>query len=291
MIRKINFEVYDIDKFLLESNFECVYMHLAEDEDNWQCDYHKHEYMEIGYVFGGSGIYRIEDKEYEAGKDDVFVVPAFKRHFERSKDNGHFEPMFIMINTHTTYVDKIQEIICDISGKNDIADHKDIRVLFSDIYNELILQKPGYLSVIDAKVKLLILALYRLRHHISLGDIEKTSSARRMYVLEQIKDYVTRNIAEPLTVESVAQQFYYHPKSLSRIFKAETGQTLSEYITEKKLSKIKELLKRPEMTIEEISNFLSFSSLQYFYKLFKRAEGITPKQYREKYMNAPRDAF
>lgn len=94
--------------------------------------------------------------------------------------------------------------------------------------------------------------------------------------------YVRQMVNTPLSASDVAR---YVGKSLSYLstkFKAETGVTLSTYITQSKIEEAKSLLRNTNMTIGEISSYLCFSDQSYFQRQFRTHAGITPMQYREK---------
>ena len=93
--------------------------------------------------------------------------------------------------------------------------------------------------------------------------------------------YVRQMVNTPITVSDVAE---YVDKSLSYIsakFKADTGFTLSSYITQCKIEEAKSLLQNTNMTIAEISSYLCFSDQSYFQKQFRKITGVTPLQYRK----------
>jgi two-component system response regulator YesN len=71
------------------------------------------------------------------------------------------------------------------------------------------------------------------------------------------------------------------PSYLSKLFKQETGLTLTDYITEMRLRKAKYLLKNsPDLKIHEIGAEVGYGDPAYFNKLFKRVVGVTPNEYK-----------
>ena len=63
-------------------------------------------------------------------------------------------------------------------------------------------------------------------------------------------------------------------------FKNETGKTLNQYITEYRILRAKQLLKDPEIKISTVSKLVGYSDGNYFAKLFKKVEGVSPSSYR-----------
>jgi two-component system response regulator YesN len=68
---------------------------------------------------------------------------------------------------------------------------------------------------------------------------------------------------------------------LSRLFKQETGCTITQYITVRRLEKAKQYLSYSHKTVTEISEKCGFSDPNYFARVFKKYEGTTPTQYQQ----------
>lgn len=94
-------------------------------------------------------------------------------------------------------------------------------------------------------------------------------------------DYIYAHIKERITIEDLAAYSGLSASYLSRLFKQETGISVSEYVREKKIEKAQNLLKYCDYSLIEIANYLSFSSQSHFIQLFKDYTGMTPKKYRD----------
>lgn len=102
-------------------------------------------------------------------------------------------------------------------------------------------------------------------------------------------DYIYSHIKERITIENLAAYTGLSASYLSRLFKKETGVSVSDYVREKKIEKAQHLLKFCDYSLVEISNYLSFSSQSHFIQLFKDFTGITPKKYRNLYSSSDWD--
>lgn len=94
-------------------------------------------------------------------------------------------------------------------------------------------------------------------------------------------DYIYAHIKERITIEDLAEYTGLSASYLSRLFKKETGVSVSDYVREKKIEKAQHLLKYCDYSLIEIANYLSFSSQSHFIQLFKDFTGMTPKKYRD----------
>lgn len=95
------------------------------------------------------------------------------------------------------------------------------------------------------------------------------------------KEYIYAHIKERITVEDLAQNLGVSTSYLSRMFKKETGESISAYIRGKKIAVAENLLKYTDHSMIEIANLLSFSSESHFIQQFREVVGTTPKKYRD----------
>jgi Response regulator containing CheY-like receiver domain and AraC-type DNA-binding domain len=100
-------------------------------------------------------------------------------------------------------------------------------------------------------------------------------------VIEKVKCYINENIEKELSLQNMAQLVYMNPTYFSELFKKETGENFVEYVTRCRLNLAKGLLADGSMKMEEIAARTGYGRLEYFYKVFKKYEGITPKEFRK----------
>lgn len=92
---------------------------------------------------------------------------------------------------------------------------------------------------------------------------------------------VEENLCDPnLSVAYLADRVDLSVNYLRNVYKEATGESLSGYITNAKLNLICHLLQTSDMTIQQISDRLGFTTRNYFFTFFKKHTGMTPKQYR-----------
>jgi two-component system response regulator YesN len=86
-----------------------------------------------------------------------------------------------------------------------------------------------------------------------------------------------------LTMESIADRIYLNASYFSDLFRREMGKTFTEYLGELRIDKARELLKNPDLKMNEIALLTGFIDPNYFAKVFKKYVGLTPSQYREEF--------
>lgn len=100
--------------------------------------------------------------------------------------------------------------------------------------------------------------------------------------MQRVMNYILFNLSEDLSPENVADAVSFSPGYIARKFKEEAGTTLMGYITEQRIRVAKRLLKSTNMSIREISCYVGVGDWNYFTKVFKKNEGITPMAYRKR---------
>lgn len=99
--------------------------------------------------------------------------------------------------------------------------------------------------------------------------------------VEKIKIYIRRNYQKNLTQDFISCLFYLNRSYLSHIFKEKTGQKFVDYLNEVRIDKAKDLLATSDRKMYQIAKSVGYDNPKYFFRIFKKFEGITPEQYRE----------
>jgi two-component system response regulator YesN len=100
-------------------------------------------------------------------------------------------------------------------------------------------------------------------------------------ILYDIEKYIHENCCSRITLKEVANQFYINSAYLGQIFKKRYGVSFNDYIHQYRMEKAKELLKRTDFKIYEISGKLGYKNTDNFIEKFEKINGITPLQYRK----------
>lgn len=98
----------------------------------------------------------------------------------------------------------------------------------------------------------------------------------------QIKQFIDRHSAEPLSLDYLAQTCHGSPFHLQRTFKEQTKQTPLAYLTSIRIRQAQELLLHSPLTIQQIAKKVGFQTAAYFATTFKKETGVTPSVYRSK---------
>ncbi len=100
-------------------------------------------------------------------------------------------------------------------------------------------------------------------------------------LVKKVKRRIHENLADDLTVASLAGEFYVTPNYLSRLFKRVTGEGCNEYIVRKRIEQAKSLLAATTLKAGEIAGMVGYHDMNYFSLAFKKHTGVSPIKYRE----------
>lgn len=100
-------------------------------------------------------------------------------------------------------------------------------------------------------------------------------------LIDEIKEYLNKNVAEKLTISMIANKFNKSKSSIFSLFKQSTGYSIIHYFNLIKVQHACELMNLTEMSSKEISYTLNFQDPLYFSRLFKKYMGVSPSEYRK----------
>ena len=98
--------------------------------------------------------------------------------------------------------------------------------------------------------------------------------------LANVAKYIRENYEEDITLQHIADKFFLSREHLSRKFKQEFGQTITDYVTEVRVNKAKELLSKSTYKIYEVAYLVGYQDEKYFSKVFKKMVNVTPNEFR-----------
>lgn len=132
-------------------------------------------------------------------------------------------------------------------------------------------------ALVDISLQELLIRIVQTQ---TVQDIDKGITAKSDRTILQIADYIRKNVTQNITLADLSEKSCMSPTSFYRYFKKETGLSPIEFIMHEKIKQAKQLLKDPAIQVNEVSYQAGFDDCNYFIRVFKKYEGITPKQYQ-----------
>ena len=108
------------------------------------------------------------------------------------------------------------------------------------------------------------------------SNMESAREKEAVSIIEKAKSYIRDNYKKDISLDEVSREVDISPYYFSKLFKQETGGNFIEYLTEIRLRKDSGL------SIKEICAESGYSDPNYFSRIFKKYEGVTPSEFRER---------
>lgn len=114
-------------------------------------------------------------------------------------------------------------------------------------------------------------------------DMDQETKDSRSVLIKQIQWFIDQHIGQDVSLQTIADHVYLHPVYVSKIYKLETGDNLSDYVHRVRMDKAEFLLKNSQEKIYEIAARLGYQRPHSFNHAFKKQFGITPQEYRDQF--------
>ena len=130
-------------------------------------------------------------------------------------------------------------------------------------------------NTINSAMKILKVCTYYLW-------LSEMISPEKNLLAHNLENYIIENLDKQLTVNNVCNRFGISKNKLYKICKDFFDKTFSEYLNQKRIEKAKKLLSDTDIPVYLISDKCGIPDYNYFTKVFKKHEGITPSEYKKK---------
>ena len=259
---------------------------------------HHHSAFEISYIKSGSGVYRVGDKEFDIQAGDVYLFSTNEVHCitEIHNDrpmvllNTHFEPRFIWSPQGNVFDESFLRIFLDrgefFSNRLDRQNPttKEIASLLLRMQKEAEEKPEAYELMIKTHLLNILVLLIRNYDYVK-GSNAPTLQSDKLFRMEAALTYIDDNIKKPITLDEIAQNAGMSRTYFSSTFKKLNGLTPWEYIGLKRIEAAKHLLRHTDTSVLDIAFDCGFNNISHFNRLFKKATGLCPLEYRNKEKN------
>ncbi len=143
---------------------------------------------------------------------------------------------------------------------------------------ELGIQKAVATSIIKKKIKQLNISAQQ--NNIQNDEIHQEQKQDKSYV-KIVKEYLELHYNEDISRKTLAEILYLNPDYIARLFRKQTGKSISEYLLDYRMEKAYALLYDSDKTIRRIAEAVGYDNVSYFIKQFRRIYGKTPTECRD----------
>lgn len=101
------------------------------------------------------------------------------------------------------------------------------------------------------------------------------------WLYEDIEQYVNEHLSRDITLKEVANRFAYSPNYFGVLFRSQVGVSFNDFLVNLRMKRAQEMLRTKRFKIYEVADSVGYKSLTYFTRMFKRAYGMTPGDYKK----------
>jgi len=113
-------------------------------------------------------------------------------------------------------------------------------------------------------------------------SVYENRNIKNVDIIRKVREFIRSNYKKKITLQDISKAVYLSPYYLSHIFKKETGSTILEYLTKVRIEEAKKLLENTSWSSTQIAFEVGYPDQSYFCKVFKKIEGISTSDYKEK---------
>jgi len=247
--------------------------------------YHWHPCLEIIYIHSGYGLVVVDNQQYTAKPGRLFIFPPFRLHkVQITGSEKHPYVRTIIHIDHTRILNALESFarhckhfryISSESSPSHAYDLSDKTLFLETIFKQFEEANPTP----DYPISEVMLLTMQLMNCLPAAD--ESFRKKDVTLSTQVMDWIERHYSQHLSLEILADNLGFSPGYISKIFKAQTGGTIQEYILCRRIKQGCDLLQTTQLSISEIAESVGFNDVTYFITRFKKLMKYTPLQYKK----------
>lgn len=253
--------------------------------------YHWHPCCEILWVHEGEGTVIVNQNAHEIRRGMLFVFQPYQLHkvYPMASENRPYvrSKMYFLpgeISEKLTFFPHRNGLLAQLSERSGLTHAFDFTKQI-DLLDELCdwHNRPGVAENNQEEAFLLLMQL--------LGTIEresynidnwavKAAEQRPLRYSEKIMRWIEDHYSEEISLEHLAEELHLSKFYVSRVFRQETGSSITDYLTARRIKQACRLLQTTTLSVEQIGIKIGLPDVSYFIQLFRKVVGTTPLKYR-----------
>ncbi|MDH6366792.1 MULTISPECIES: AraC family transcriptional regulator [unclassified Breznakia] len=284
----VDSHVIDFNKILHDSNQIAVRKHTRFKE----YPKHKHNYLELMYVYQGSMTHIIDDREIIIRQGEIMLLNQNIEHEIKFAGENDLIFNFIIPSDFLNY-------LSSLVAQDNLVTRFVFEFLFSYSNDgEYLCFHVADDQVVTQQIETIITAIYRpsvnnqvaLKLHVGLLLVHLMNAPEKIetysmnsydkVLSSSILKYIALNYQEG-SLTKLANQIHQPDYKISKVIKSVTGKTFKQLVQETRLQKACEYLVNTNLPVYTIMNNVGYENLSFFYRMFKDTYHTTPQKYRE----------
>ena len=148
--------------------------------------------------------------------------------------------------------------------------------IFRNMIYELQMCKENYAEMLEMYLRQILIMLQRY-----FMTSLKTDNTRVAEIIDKATIYFNEHYSENISIDKYSENNHVSTSWFIRNFKQYTGFTPMQYILSKRIYNAEILLQNPSYNVTEVSRIVGYANPLYFSRIFKKAKGLSPSEYRK----------
>jgi AraC-like DNA-binding protein len=267
---------------------------INRNEGEWRMPFEWHEPLEIFYVNSGTGKYYIDEKVYIFEPGDVFVIGNHELHKSQLINNETFEAIVLMFDPRVAGIVQLDDGVDPLAlfyERSDDFSHQlkaddELKLKLTWCFRHMMDEygrKEGFsLRSVASLLQWVLLELGKAyAKNKRYSTIERWHGALFKPVVSDALAFIDSHYQEGISLDTIAKHLCINASYLSREFKLNTGFSVVEFISFKRIWRAKEMLLYTDTQVTDIAYQVGYNNVTHFHWTFKKMMGVSPNKYRK----------
>ena len=265
-------------------SFRLLYISKSRFGGDWNSTTHTHSCTELFYCLSGEGQFYLAGQLFPVKPDDMVIVNPQVEHTELSLNASPLEYIVLGVASMEFLFSKADTNYAIFNCREN---RERMVTLLHMLLAEADRSLDGCETVCQDLLEVLLIWLVRCTT-ISLQLEEAAPTENRECA--EIKRYLDTNYREDISLDLLAELAHLNKYYLAHTFQREYGISPITYLNRRRIEESKHMLGNTSYSLAQISELMGFSSPSYFSQCFRKAEGMTPNEYRRQTRQGKRPA-
>jgi AraC-like DNA-binding protein len=231
----------------------------------------------VFFTAGGCGQMIVDGTPYRLTEKTIGIIPPNVPHEYYVAEKDQWE--FYWMHVDGISASRLLDYLVRCHGNRLELNSPPVDA-FNGVEKLLFLKNASHKANFEAHASQIISSVL---HGIAIELSEDDGSMpNKKNAVKSLLKLIESNYSSKISIEEACGSLFFSSAHLSRLFRAETGNTPYEYLKQYRLLKSKELLLYTDLSIKEIAVQTGFSHASNFICQFKAAETVTPSQFRKR---------
>ncbi len=251
------------------------------DMQNPDQNIHIHNSCEVLFCVEGGQSFLINDRVYDVCDGDVFIINQFEAHKITSDPSRSFKRYIMQVHPEFLYSHSTAETNlshCFYTRGAGVFNKISLNDKEKSEFMEYMRRVDDTAPFGDDIVKSILATQVLLLINTAFANHTTAGKQTGGNTIKLAIDFINKNFAQPLSLETIAKNSYVSVNQLCRLFNKYCGTTVAKYITSRRITEAKKMLASGK-SVTNTAILCGFEDYANFIRVFKKHVGVTPGKY------------